>query len=60
VTATTALKKLDREFELVSESMGVPFYKTFFKITLPMCLPAVLEMTMYFFVNATESSINTP
>ncbi|MFJ8266757.1 putative 2-aminoethylphosphonate ABC transporter permease subunit [Peribacillus asahii] len=52
VTATTALKKLDREFELVSESMGVPFYKTFFKITLPMCLPAVLEMTMYFFVNA--------
>lgn len=52
VTATTALKKLDREFELVSESMGVPFYKTFFTITLPMCLPAVLEMAMYFFVNA--------
>ncbi|MGG3927782.1 putative 2-aminoethylphosphonate ABC transporter permease subunit [Metabacillus fastidiosus] len=52
VTATAALKKLDREFELVSESMGVPFYKTFFKITLPMCLPAVLEMTMYFFVNS--------
>ncbi|MGW9018865.1 putative 2-aminoethylphosphonate ABC transporter permease subunit [Priestia megaterium] len=52
VTATTALKKLDREFELVSESMGVPFYKTFFTITLPMCLPAVLEMAMYFFVNS--------
>lgn len=52
VTATAALKKLDREFELVSESMGVPFYKTFFKITLPMCLPAVLEMGMYFFVNS--------
>lgn len=45
------MKKLDREFELVSESMGVPFYKTFFAITLPMCLPAVLEMAMYFFVN---------
>ncbi|WP_042352663.1 putative 2-aminoethylphosphonate ABC transporter permease subunit [Bacillus massiliigorillae] len=52
VTATTALKKLDREFEFVSESMGIPFYKTFWKITLPMCLPAVLEMTMYFFVNS--------
>ncbi|KAB7709194.1 putative 2-aminoethylphosphonate ABC transporter permease subunit [Bacillus aerolatus] len=52
VTAVTALKKLDREFELVSESIGVPFYKTFFKITLPMCLPAVLEMAMYFFVNS--------
>ncbi len=25
VTATTALKKLDREFELVSQSMGIPF-----------------------------------
>jgi iron(III) transport system permease protein len=52
VTAATALKKLDREFELVSESMGVPFYKTFLTITVPMCLPAVLEMAMYFFVNA--------
>lgn len=52
VTATTALKKLDREFEFVSESMGVPFYKTFWKITLPMCLPAVLEMAMYYFVNS--------
>lgn len=27
ITATTALKKLDKEFELVSESMRVPFTK---------------------------------
>ncbi|WP_066390793.1 putative 2-aminoethylphosphonate ABC transporter permease subunit [Neobacillus mesonae] len=52
VTATTALKKLDREFELVSESMGIPLYKTFFKITVPMCLPAILEMSMFYFVNS--------
>lgn len=52
VTATTSLKKLDSEFEHVSESMGIPFYKTFFKVTLPICLPAVLEMIMYFFVNS--------
>ncbi|MBD1382167.1 putative 2-aminoethylphosphonate ABC transporter permease subunit [Metabacillus arenae] len=52
ITATTALKKLDKEYDLVSESMGVPFYKTFFTITLPMCLPAILEMAMYYFVNA--------
>ncbi|MEK3889920.1 putative 2-aminoethylphosphonate ABC transporter permease subunit [Bacillus sp. FSL K6-3431] len=52
ITATTALKKLDKEYELVSESMGVPFYKTFIKITVPMCLPAILEMCIYFFVNA--------
>ncbi|QWH59916.1 putative 2-aminoethylphosphonate ABC transporter permease subunit [Bacillus mycoides] len=52
VTATTALKKLDREFELVSQSMSVPFYKTFFRVTIPMCLPAILEMVMYYFVNS--------
>lgn len=52
ITATSALKKLDREFELVSESMSVPFYQTFMRITLPMCLPAVLEMAMYFFINS--------
>ncbi|HDR7621120.1 TPA: putative 2-aminoethylphosphonate ABC transporter permease subunit [Bacillus mycoides] len=52
VTATTALKKLDREFELVSQSMSVPFYKTFFRVTVPMCLPAMLEMVMYYFVNS--------
>ncbi|MBK5346944.1 putative 2-aminoethylphosphonate ABC transporter permease subunit [Bacillus sp. TH44] len=52
VTATTALKKLDREFELVSQSMSVPFYKTFFRVTVPMCLPAILEIVMYYFVNS--------
>ncbi|WP_188540821.1 putative 2-aminoethylphosphonate ABC transporter permease subunit [Paenibacillus segetis] len=52
ITATSALKKLDPEFELVSESMSVPFYRTFWRITLPMCLPAVLEMAMYFFINS--------
>ncbi|WP_079421077.1 putative 2-aminoethylphosphonate ABC transporter permease subunit [Paenibacillus ferrarius] len=52
ITATTALKKLDKEFELVSESMRVPFYKTFLKVTVPMSLPAIAEIGMYFFVNA--------
>ncbi|MGO4495067.1 putative 2-aminoethylphosphonate ABC transporter permease subunit [Paenibacillus sp. 2RAB27] len=52
ITATTALKKLDKEFELVSESMRVPFYKTFLKVTVPMCLLAIVEIAMYFFVNS--------
>ncbi|WP_443146970.1 putative 2-aminoethylphosphonate ABC transporter permease subunit [Paenibacillus sp. HWE-109] len=52
ITATTALKKLDKEFELVSESMRVPFYKTFLKVTVPMSLPAIVEIAMYFFVNS--------
>ena len=59
LTATTALKQLDREFETVSESLGVPFYITFFKVTVPVCLPAILEIAMYFFVNsmATVSAV---
>lgn len=52
ISATTALKKLDKEFELASESMGVPFYKTFFRVTVPMSLPAILEMAIYFFINS--------
>ncbi|GAF07957.1 putative 2-aminoethylphosphonate ABC transporter permease subunit [Paenibacillus pini] len=52
ITATTSLKKLDREFELVSESMRVPFYKTFFRVTVPMSLPAIIEIAVYLFVNS--------
>lgn len=52
MTATTALKQLDNEFESVSESLGVPFYRTFWKVTVPLSLPALLEMAMYYFVNA--------
>jgi iron(III) transport system permease protein len=52
MTATTALKQLDHEFESVSESLGVPFYRTFLNVTIPLSLPALLEIAMYFFVNA--------
>lgn len=52
ITATSALKKLDREFERVSESMRVPFYRTFFQVTVPMTLPAILEIASYLFVNS--------
>ena len=52
LTATTALKQIDPEFETVSSSLKVPIYKTFFFVTLPVCLPAVLEIAMYLFVNA--------
>jgi iron(III) transport system permease protein len=59
LTATTALKQLDHEFETVSESMGVPFTKTFARVTVPVCIPAILEIGMYYFVNsmATVSAV---
>ena len=52
MTATTALKKLDREYENVAESMSIPFWEVFFKVSLPMSVNAVLEVLIYFFVNA--------
>jgi iron(III) transport system permease protein len=52
LTASTALKQIDPEFEAVSASMSVPFYKTFRRVTVPLCLPAILEISIYYFVNA--------
>ncbi|WP_374664358.1 putative 2-aminoethylphosphonate ABC transporter permease subunit [Ramlibacter sp.] len=52
LTAVTALKALDGEFEAVSASLKVPFYKTFWRVTLPICTPALVDIARYFFVNA--------
>ena len=50
LTAVTALKSLDDEYEAVSASLKVPFYKTFWRVTVPVCLPAILEIARYYFV----------
>ena len=52
LTAVTALKALDAEFETVSASLKVPFYKTFWRVTLPICTPALVDIARYFFINA--------
>ncbi len=52
LTAVTALKALDPEFENVGASLKVPFYKTFWRVTLPICTPALIDMARYFFINA--------
>ncbi len=52
LTATTALRQIDAEFESVSASLKVPFWRTFFRVTLPVCLPSVLDVSRYLFVNA--------
>ncbi|MGL5798351.1 MAG: putative 2-aminoethylphosphonate ABC transporter permease subunit [Cetobacterium sp.] len=51
MTANTSLKKLDKEFEIISLSMGVPWYKTFFSVTLPMTKHTIGEIFIYYFVN---------
>jgi iron(III) transport system permease protein len=52
LTAVTALKQMDPEFESVSASLKAPFYKTFFRVTVPVCTPAILDVSMYLFLNA--------
>lgn len=52
LTGSTALKQIDPEFESVSASLSVPFYKTFWRVTVPLSVPAILEIGIYYFVNA--------
>lgn len=52
VTASSALKKLDREYENVTDSMKIPGWKGFFKVIVPLSLPAVLEIFLFYFMNA--------
>ena len=52
LTATTALKQMDNEFEAVSASLKVSLFRTMVRVTLPISLPAVLDISIYLFVNA--------
>jgi iron(III) transport system permease protein len=52
ITATGSLKKLDREFESVADSMNVPRWQTFLRVSAPLSLAAILEIFMYYFVNS--------
>lgn len=52
ITAITALKQIDGEFESVSASLKVPFWTTFRRVTAPISMPAILDIAVYLFVNA--------
>jgi iron(III) transport system permease protein len=52
LNAAGALKKLDREFESVAESMKIPRRQTFFRVSVPLSFHAIAEIAMYFFVNS--------
>ena len=43
---------MDGEFEAVSQSLKQPFHKMFTRVTVPVCLPAILDISIYLFVNA--------
>ncbi|MGH6885469.1 MAG: putative 2-aminoethylphosphonate ABC transporter permease subunit [Geminicoccales bacterium] len=52
LTAVTALKQMDPEFEAVSASLKQPFWKTLSRVTIPVCLVPILDISIYLFVNA--------
>ncbi|QEL54859.1 putative 2-aminoethylphosphonate ABC transporter permease subunit [Chromobacterium paludis] len=52
LTVAAALNQLDREFEAVAASLKVPFWTTLRRVTLPVSLPALLEVARFLFVSA--------
>ena len=52
LTSLTALKQLPNEIESVVKSLKISSLKTFFKITVPVCTPALLDIFIYLFMNA--------
>lgn len=52
MTALTALKQLPSEIESTAASIKLPQYKLFYKVTLPVCSPAILDIATYLFINA--------
>src|ERR1044072_7595294 len=52
ITSLTALKQIDPEFESVSASLKVPFWRPFARVTVPICWPSILDVAIYIFVNA--------
>ncbi len=52
MTASAALRQLDGEFEAAALSLKVPLLRHFFRVTLPICLPALLDIVRYLFVSA--------
>lgn len=50
MTISTALKSLDPEFEAAGASLNKPLYYTLWRVTLPVCLPALLQVSRYYFI----------
>ena len=55
LSVKNALLKIDRELELASRIFGISAFSMFKGVYLPLCLPAILENFMYFFVNSMVS-----
>ena len=52
LTALTTLRQIEPAFEAVSDSLAQPRRKVLFGVTVPICLPTLLDISIYLFVNA--------
>lgn len=52
LTATTALKQIDATFDEASEMLGGGFLRTFWQVHLPIILPALVGLGVFFFMRA--------
>lgn len=52
ISASTAIKQMDPEFESVAVSLKQPFWRMLGRVTVPVCAPAIGEIWLYIFVNA--------
>lgn len=52
LTALTALRQIDTDLEAVGTSLKVPRLTTLRKVIVPVCLPTILRIASYLFMNA--------
>lgn len=52
MTIKGSMKKIDKEYENVSETMGVPWYKVFDNVVLPLSKASIIESFQYYFLNS--------
>jgi iron(III) transport system permease protein len=52
LTLTTALRQIDNEIEAVARSLQRPWWQTFWRVTVPINLPALLDVARYLFVSS--------
>lgn len=52
LTLTTSLRQIDPEIEAVARSLQRPWWTSFWHVTLPISLPALLDVARYLFVSS--------
>ncbi|MDC5077473.1 putative 2-aminoethylphosphonate ABC transporter permease subunit [Acinetobacter baumannii] len=52
LTLTNAIKQTPLQLDQAAQTLGTSKWKTFWKVYLPMCFPALCDVSVYIFVNA--------